>query len=65
MKQIFDWQKKHPDYKDPESKTNDKYIKITLNAMSGGTEEETNDNYEKIVRTITKEATIEKDDFLI
>lgn len=65
MMQIFDWQKAHPDYNDPESRINDKYMKMVINAMSGGTEEETNENYEKIIKNITKEAIIDKDKFMV
>ena len=35
IKQITEWQKKHPDYSNPDSKWNDKYMKIVLNSMSG------------------------------
>ena len=65
MKQIFEWQKAHPDYSDPETRASDKYMKMLTNVMSGGTEEETQQNYQKIIRNITKEATIDKDHFLI
>jgi hypothetical protein len=65
MNQIFDWQKQHPDYNDPSSKTSDKYMNMVMNSMSGGTEEETHDNYEKIVSNITKETTINKDLFAV
>jgi len=65
MKQIFDWQKKHPDYNDPTSRTSDKYMNMVMNSMSGGTEQETQDNYEKIVSNITKEATIDKEQFAV
>jgi hypothetical protein len=65
MMQIFDWQKAHPDFKDSESRTSDKYMKMLTNVMSGGTAEETQENYEKIVKNIIKESTIDKDNFLI
>jgi hypothetical protein len=60
IKQISEWQKMHPDYSDPESKQNDKYMKIVLNSMSGSTKEESDKNYEKIVKNICKEVVIEK-----
>jgi len=60
IKQISEWQKLHPGYSDPESKQNDKYIKIILNSMSGSTKEESNKNYEKIARNIAKETIINK-----
>jgi hypothetical protein len=60
IKQISEWQKKHPEYSDPESKQNDKYMKIVLNSMSGSTKEESDKNYEKIVKNISKEVVIDK-----
>jgi len=60
MKQITEWQKQHPNYSDPESKENDKYMKIVLNSMSGSTKEESEKNYEKIAKNITKEVVINK-----
>ena len=60
MKQIREWQKLHPEYNDPDSKQNDKYMKIVLNSMSGSTKEESDKNYEKIARNIVKEVVIEK-----
>lgn len=65
MMQIFDWQKAHPDYNDPETRTSDKYMKMLTNVMSGGTEEEINANYEKIIRNLIKEAAINKENYLI
>jgi hypothetical protein len=65
INQIFEWQKKHPDYNDPDSKMSDKYMNMVMNVMAGGTEEEIEDNYEKIVRTIAKETTIDKDNYLV
>lgn len=65
MMQIFDWQKAHPDYNDPETRTSDKYMKMLTNVMSGGTEEEIQENYEKIVKNIIKETGIDKEKFLI
>jgi hypothetical protein len=60
IKQISEWQKLHPDYSDPESKQNDKYMKIILNSMSGSTKEESDKNYEKIAKNICREVIIEK-----
>ena len=40
IKQISEWQKLNPEYNDPDSKQNDKYMKIVLNSMSGSTVEE-------------------------
>jgi len=60
IKQISEWQKINPKYNDPESKQNDKYMKIVLNSMSGSTNEEANKNYEKIIKNVIKETIIDK-----
>ena len=60
IKKISEWQKAHPNYSDPDSKDNDKYMRIVLNSMSGSTEEESEKNYEKIARNITKKVVINK-----
>jgi hypothetical protein len=58
--QISEWQKLHPEYNNPDSKQNDKYMKIILNSMSGSTKDEAEKNYEKIAKNIVKEVLIEK-----
>ena len=60
IKQISEWQKLHPEYSDPDSKQNDKYMKIVFNSMSGSTKEESDKNYEKIIKNVIKETVIEK-----
>ena len=60
IKQISEWQKLHPDFSDPESKVNDKYMQIVLNSMSGSTKEECDKNYEKIAKNVIKQVVIEK-----
>jgi hypothetical protein len=60
MKQITEWQKANPHYNDPESKQNDKYMKMICNAMSGSSKEESDKNYEKIIKNIAKETIIDK-----
>ena len=60
IKKIIEWQQVNPEYSDPDSKKNDKYMQIVLNSMSGSTKEESDKNYEKIVKNIVKETTIEK-----
>jgi len=62
---IKDWQTKYPDYNDPESKRSDKYMNMVMNVMAGGTEQEMQDNYEKVIKNITKETTINKENFMI
>lgn len=63
MKQISEWQKAYPDYNDPDSKQNDNYMKMLCNAMSGSTKEESEKNYEKIIKNIVKEVVIDKEIF--
>lgn len=60
IKQISEWQKLHPDFSDPDSKHNDKYMQIVLNSMSGSTKEECDKNYEKIIKNVIKEVVIDK-----
>ena len=60
IQQISNWQKDNPEYNNPSSKKNDKYMQIVLNSMSGSTKEESDKNYEKIVKNIAKETVIEK-----
>jgi hypothetical protein len=60
IQQIFEWQKKHPDYNDPDSRNNDKYLKMLYNVMNGSTDEEQSKNMDKIVKNIAKEVIIDK-----
>ena len=60
IKQIPEWQKANPKYNDPESKQNDKYMKLLCEVMSGSTIEEQQRNYNKIIKNITKEVVIVK-----
>ena len=60
INQIFEWQKKYPEYNNPESKQNDKYQEMIFTAMGGSTDEEQSKNLDKIIRNITKEVIIDK-----
>ena len=60
MKQIYEWTKEHPEYNNSESRQNDKYLRIVCKSMSGGSQEETNKNYNKIIKNIVKETIINK-----
>ena len=60
IKQINEWVKENPECKDPRTKKYDKYNKIVMNSMSGGTIEEQHDNIEKIVKNVTKAVAIDK-----
>ena len=60
MKMIPEWIKENPDYNDSTSKTNDKYLKLVMNSMSGSTEEEQKKNINKIISNVAKEVVIIK-----
>ncbi len=61
IKQIQNWRDKYPDCTDVDSKKNNLYLKIVSNSMSGGTKEECEKNYNKIIKNIVKESVIDKD----
>lgn len=63
IQQIFEWQKKYPEYNDPNSRDNDRYMKMICNTMSGATEEEQFKNLDKIIKNITKQVVIDKKNF--
>ena len=58
IKQISEWQKTNRAYTDPDSKVNDKYMKIVFESMPGSTKEETYRNYEKIVKNVVRDCVI-------
>lgn len=60
IKMIPEWIKQNPDYNDVNSKTNDKYLKIVFNSMSGSTEEEQQKNISKIISNVARETAIVK-----
>jgi hypothetical protein len=60
IKQITEWTKDNPEYNDSDSKQNDKYLKIVSNSMNGSTKEESEKNYNKIIKNIVKETIIDK-----
>ncbi len=60
IQQIFEWQKKYPDYNDPSSRDSDRYMKMICNTMSGSTQEEQSKNLDKIIKNITKQVVIDK-----
>ena len=60
IKQISEWKKVYPEHSDPESKQNDKYMKMLCNVMSGSTKEEADKNYEKVIKNIAREVVIDK-----
>ena len=60
IKQIPLWQQANPEYNNPESKQNDRYLKLICNVMSGSSKEEQDQNICKIIRNVTKEVVIDK-----
>ena len=60
IEQISVWTEKHPEYMDYNSKYNERYMKLIGEAMPGATYEESDKNYKKIARNITKKSIIEK-----
>ena len=60
IEQIAVWTQKHPEYMEYNSKYSDKYMKLIGESMPGSTHEESDKNYKKIARNITKETIIEK-----
>ena len=60
IEQISVWSKEHPEHMDYNSRYNEKYMKIIGQSMSGATYEESDKNYKKIARNVTKAVIIEK-----
>jgi hypothetical protein len=60
VQQIFEWQKKYPQYKDPESKQSDRYMEMICNTMDSSSKDEQDKNMNKIIKNITKEVVIDK-----
>ena len=60
MKQISAWTKTHSEFNNSSSKENDKYLKIVSESMSGSSQEESDNNYNKIIKNIVKETIIDK-----
>ena len=61
IKTITQWKQTYPDCTDSDSKKNNLYLKIVSNSMSGGSKEECDKNYNKIIKNIVKETVISKD----
>ena len=60
IKQITEWTNLNPDCKKSDSMKNDQYLKIVMNSMSGGSNEEQFTNISQIVKNVAKEVVIEK-----
>ena len=58
--QISEWVKEHPHCNEYDHADNDAYMGILCGSMSGGTEEEQEENISKIIKNIAKEVVIDK-----
>ena len=60
VKQISEWQQENPGCKDGESEVNGKFLKIVCESMGGHNDTEDNANYNKIIRNVAMEVTIDR-----
>jgi hypothetical protein len=60
INKIYEWKDKYPDCKYSDSKKNDQYSRIIIESMGARTIEEDQVLYEKIIKNIAKETTIDK-----
>jgi hypothetical protein len=60
IKQIQEWKNEHPGCTQSDSRKNDQYINIVMNSMSGGTNEEQQNNISQIVKNVSKVVAIDK-----
>jgi hypothetical protein len=61
IRMIPEWVKENPEYNDSTTKTNDQYLRLVINSMSGSTEEEQKRNMGKIVSNIAKGVVINRE----
>jgi ribosomal protein L37AE/L43A len=64
-KNIMEWQRINPEYSDSNSKQSSRFNKLLLNVMSGGTIEEQQGNFTKVVKNITREVVIQKNAMIV
>lgn len=62
FRMLPEWQKEHPNYQDYDSKENTDYMRIIGNAMVGGTDEEIERNFKKIIHAVAQAYAIPKPD---
>jgi len=60
FKQINEWREKNPESDDYDSKRHMDYHQIVIHSMGGSTKEEDEQHYNKIIRNVAKEVTIDK-----
>jgi hypothetical protein len=61
FKQIHQWQEENPESNDYDTKKHMDYHKIVLHSMGGATQEEDENNYNRIIRNVAKESVIDKE----
>ena len=57
---IPEWQQENPEYKNAESTVSEEYMQIVSQSMGGFTDEEDDDNMNKIIKNVSKEVVIDK-----
>jgi hypothetical protein len=60
IKQITEWCKDHPNYRDSSSRDNDIHLKMLVNVMQGGTDNEINNSFKTIFRNVATGTKIQK-----
>jgi hypothetical protein len=60
FKQIHEWQEEHPESSYYDNQKNTDYNMIVLHSMGGATVEEDEKNYNKIIKNVAQEVTIDK-----
>jgi hypothetical protein len=60
IKQITEWCKQHPNYRDSTSRENDIHLKMLVNVMQGGTDNEISNSFKTIFRNVATGTRIQK-----
>jgi len=60
IRMLTEYKKRYPDCGKYESKYSDRYNKLIIEAMGGGSDKDDQESHEKIIKKISKEVTIEK-----
>ena len=60
IKQISEWCKQHPNYRDSSSRDNDIHLKMLVNVMQGGTDNEINNSFKTIFHNVATGTRIQK-----
>ena len=60
LNQLQQWQKLNPDCVNNNSKENNEYIRLSLTALGGETEEEEEKYMDKIMKNVLREVVVDK-----